>query len=100
MQFKEWLTLTENSGRTYAKVGLYSPIDDILGQYPPLWGISKAADLITYYNINYPNGMPSKDGIMSTHRELKETNGNPSNLQKAANNHDSQRYIKYELPPE
>ena len=64
MDFKEWLLLTENGDRTGAKIGLYPSIMDILGQYPPLWGIPRAADMITYYNINYPNGVPSENGIV------------------------------------
>jgi hypothetical protein len=110
MQFKEWLALTENSSRTGAKIGLYPPITDILGQYPPLWGMPKAADLITYYNIHYPNGAPGHDGIINyhehPHRKFNVTKGNhpgphqQPTFQKAANDGEAQRYVKYNLPPE
>jgi len=110
MDFKEWLTLNEDSDRTSAKLGLYPPISDILGQYPPLWGIAKAADLITYYGISYPDGVPSRDGIIHYHnhpdRKFSVKKGNhpghhqPS-FQKAANHAgEAQRYVKYALPPE
>ena len=64
MEFKEWLLLIENGDRTGAKIGLYPSIMDILGQYPPLWGTPRAADMITYYHINYPNGIPGENGIL------------------------------------
>lgn len=64
LNFKEWL-LNENSSRTGAKLGLYPPISDALGQYPPLYGTPKAADLITYIDIMYGvNKFPSNDGIV------------------------------------
>ena len=53
MRFKNWL-LKENATRTGAKLGLYPTVNDALGQYPPLYGIPTAADLITYiyiYNV-------------------------------------------------
>ena len=62
MQFKTWL---ENSQRTGAKLGLYAPIEDALGQYPPLYAIPKAADLITYIDIEFgKKGIPGKNGII------------------------------------
>lgn len=49
--FKIWLN--ENSNRTGAKLGLYPSIEDALGQYPPLYAMPSAADLITYFDIMY-----------------------------------------------
>jgi|GEM_PF-3102867 len=64
MRFKNWL-LKENATRTGAKLGLYPTINDALGQYPPLYGIPTAADLITYIYIMYgDNGIPGKNGII------------------------------------
>jgi len=64
MRFKDWL-LSENGNRTGAKIGLYAPIDDALGQYPPLYGTPSAADLITYIDIHYgKKGVPGKNGII------------------------------------
>jgi len=63
MRFKEWL-LKENATRTGAKLGLYPPISDALGQYPPLYGIPVAADLITYIDIMYKGKIPGKNGII------------------------------------
>lgn len=61
--FKKWLN--ENASRTGAKLGLYPSISDALGQYPPLYGIPKAADLITYIDIMYGiEKFPSKKGIV------------------------------------
>ena len=58
----------EDSMRTGAKLGLYPPIEDALGQYPPLYGIPGAADLITYIDIHYgKNGVTSKNGIVHYH---------------------------------
>lgn len=55
--FKIWL---ENDFRTGAKIGLYAPQSDALGQYPPLYGIPKAADLITYIYLKYGEKGPPK----------------------------------------
>lgn len=70
--FKEWLN---ESFRTGAKIGLYSPIDDALGQYPPLYGTPKAADLITYIDIAYKGkGPTSKNGIVRYHDQDPRVN--------------------------
>ena len=62
--FKEWLQL-ENAQRTGAKLGLYPSIEDALGQYPPLYAMPSAADLITYIWIEFgKKGIPGKDGII------------------------------------
>jgi len=53
MHFKRWLLLQENNTRTGAKLGLYPSIYDQLGQYPPLYLTSSAADFVTYYDIKY-----------------------------------------------
>jgi hypothetical protein len=64
MRFKEWF-LKENATRTGAKLGLYPAINDALGQYPPLYGMAVAADLITYIDIMYGvDGIPGKNGII------------------------------------
>jgi len=64
MQFKTWL-LTEEDFRTGAKLGLYPAIVDSLGQYPPLYGIPRAADLITYIYLQYgKDGPPGKNGLV------------------------------------
>lgn len=63
MRFKKWLL--ENDQRTGSKLGLYAPISDALGQYPPLYGTPTAADLITYIDIQYKGkGVPGKNGII------------------------------------
>lgn len=68
MNFKKWLN--ENSLRTGAKLGLYPPLEDTLGQYPPLYGIPAAADLITYIGIEFGNrGVPGKDGLIQYGKE-------------------------------
>ncbi len=65
MKFKQFWKLEENSIRTGAKLGLYPPIEDALGQYPPLYGTARAADLITYLDIQYGvNNIPGKNGII------------------------------------
>lgn len=57
--------VNEDSTRTGAKLGLYPPIEDALGQYPPLYGIPSAADLITYIDIAFgKKGVPGKNGII------------------------------------
>lgn len=62
ISFRLWL---EDDQRTGSKLGLYAPIADALGQYPPLYGTPKAADLITYIDIAYgKKGVPGKDGII------------------------------------
>lgn len=51
--------------RTGAKIGLYPPIMDALGQYPPQYGIPKAADLATYIYLNKSTrDMKSHDGLI------------------------------------
>jgi hypothetical protein len=63
--FRAWLDtrFDENDFRSGAKIGLYPDIADALGQYPPLYGIPKAADLITYMSLVYGDkGPPTKDG--------------------------------------
>jgi hypothetical protein len=53
--------MSENDFRTGAKIGLYPDIYDALGQYPPLYGIPKAADLVTYIFAKYgKSGPPMK----------------------------------------
>jgi hypothetical protein len=71
MRFKEFLLMTENSSRTGAKLGLYPPQSDALGQYPPLYGIPSSADLITYLSIAYPDGIKSKNGIVQYEKRHK-----------------------------
>lgn len=65
MKFKEWL----NEGyATGAKLGLYPPIADALGQYPPLYATPRAADLITYYYMQYgKKGVDSANGLVHYH---------------------------------
>lgn len=66
MKFKEFLQLEGGSFRTSAKLGLYPPLEDALGQYPPLYGMPKAADLITYIDIEYKGlkNIPGSKGII------------------------------------
>ncbi len=66
MNFKEWLQLTEDSKRTGAKLGLYPDIMDLMGQHPPLYGTPKAADYVTYIDIQYgAKGPPGKNGFIT-----------------------------------
>jgi hypothetical protein len=82
MKFKDFVDLTENGQRTGAKLGLYPNLMDAIGQYPPLYGIPSAADLITYIDIQFgPAGPPGKNGII---RYGKERIQHP-HPQKAAN---------------
>ena len=64
MRFKDFIN--ESGFRTSAKLGLYPPLEDALGQYPPLYGMSRAADLITYIDIEYKGveNVPGKNGII------------------------------------
>jgi hypothetical protein len=65
MKFKEWLL--EGFG-TGAKIGLYPPIADALGQYPPLYVAPRASDFITYFDIAYgKNGLDSAAGLVHYH---------------------------------
>ena len=66
MRFKHFFHLTENGTRTGAKLGLYPPSMDALGQYPPLYAIPVAADLITYLDIEFGGlkNIPGKNGII------------------------------------
>jgi hypothetical protein len=65
LTFKQFMA---ESFRTGAKLGLYAPIDDALGQYPPLYGTPRASDLITYIDIAYKGGEPTgKNGIIRYH---------------------------------
>jgi hypothetical protein len=57
--FWTWL---ENDFRTGAKLGNYPDIVDALGQYPPLYGTPKAADLITYLYLVYGEKGPDVVG--------------------------------------
>ncbi len=69
MKFRDWLNIEEGYN-TGAKLGLYAPISDALGQYPPLYGISRASDLITYIYLHYgKDGLDSKDGFVYYHNE-------------------------------
>lgn len=63
MKFKEWIN--EGFG-TGCKLGLYAPLDDALGQYPPLYATARSADLITYIDLMYgAKGVKSKGGIVT-----------------------------------
>ena len=108
MEFKEWLQIHESGNRTGAKIGLYPTISDILGQYPPLWGVVKAADMITYYDINYPNGVPSNRGIINYASDRKMGHIHPKNhplphhkpgIQQYPGGHHPENPV-YDLPPE
>lgn len=66
MNFKEWLLL--DGFTTGSKLGLYPPLDDNLGQYPPLYGTARSPDLITYIDMMYGRKGPySKDGKIFYH---------------------------------
>jgi len=53
---------------TGAKLGLYPPIEDALGQYPPLYATARAPDVITYIDIAYgKKGPTSKKGLVHYH---------------------------------
>lgn len=44
---------------------MYPAISDALGQYPPLYGMPAAADLITYIDIMYGvDKIPGENGII------------------------------------
>jgi hypothetical protein len=76
MNFKEWLSLTEDWQRTTAKLGLYSDIDSLVGQHPPLYGTPKAADYITYIDIQYgAKGPPMKSPGIFYQKPGKAVNG-------------------------
>jgi hypothetical protein len=61
--FRDWLMVEFDRGR--GKIGLYTAIDDVLGQYPPLYSTARIADLITYIDIAYGGkGPKSKNGIV------------------------------------
>lgn len=61
--FREWLMVEFDRGRV--KLGLYAPMDNALGQYPPLYVAPRAADFITYYDIEYKGkGAPGKNGFI------------------------------------
>lgn len=65
MRFKDFIN-EGSSFRKSAKLGLYPPLEDALGQYPPLYGMSRAADFITYIDIEYKGvkNVPGKNGII------------------------------------
>lgn len=64
MRFKEWL-LREDDKRTGAKLGLYPSLADSLGQYPPLYIASVAADFVTYFDMHYGKNPLGKKGIIN-----------------------------------
>lgn len=74
MRFREFFELNESgsSFRKGAKLGLYPPIEDALGQYPPLYGTARAADLVTYIDIEFGKaGVPGKNGIIRYEKHRK-----------------------------
>lgn len=61
MEFKTWL----NENSRGSKIGLYPPIADQLGQYPPLYMTPASADFIYYFGVEYPKGIKQwKPGII------------------------------------
>lgn len=63
LKFKEWLIEESNRG---TKLGLYPPIANQLGQYPPLHMTTSSADFIYYYDKMYPKGIGTwNKGIIS-----------------------------------
>jgi len=59
------MRILEGDFRTGAKLPNYPSLYGALGQYPPLYGTPKAADLITYIDICFgPKGVPGKDGYV------------------------------------
>lgn len=70
--FTEWLSIREGFSNDRGKLGLYAPIDDALGQYPPLYATARIPDLITYIDIAYKGGEPkSKDGIVKYEKDIR-----------------------------
>ena len=66
MNFKEWLA--EEGYSTGGKIGLYAPIDDAIGQYPPLYATARIPDVITYIDIAFGGkGPPGKGGFIDPH---------------------------------
>ena len=66
LKFKEWL-LGEGF-ETGCKLGLYPPLEDALGQYPPLYAMARSADLITYIDMQYGSkGPDGKNGLINYH---------------------------------
>ena len=79
MEFKNWISLQEGYD-TYCKLGLYPPIADALGQYPPLYATAKSPDFITYFHIEFdknfsgdvePSELPQKNGFINYHKHPK-----------------------------
>ncbi len=55
----------ENEFRTASKLPNYPSLYGAIGQYPPLYGTPKAADLVTYIDICFgKNGVPGKNGYV------------------------------------
>lgn len=71
--FKEWLA--EEGYATGGKLGLYPPIADALGQYPPLHAIARIPDVITYIDIAYGSKGPPGEGgfIRRTARDMESS---------------------------
>ena len=69
MGFKKWL-ISEDF-RTGTKLGLYPDLADALGQHPPLYGMAKSADFITYLYLKYGDQFapPNKDGIIAPRKQ-------------------------------
>lgn len=88
--FKEWLA--EEGYATGGKLGLYPPIDDALGQYPPLYATARIPDVITYIDIAYgKNGPPGEGGFIkhtakdlgssiATHKSKHQVLNHPTSL--------------------
>lgn len=72
MNFREWLIKEGYS--TGGKIGLYSTIEDAIGQYPPLYATARIPDVITYIDIAYKGkGPPSEGGFIK--RDKRELDG-------------------------
>lgn len=80
LKFKEWL-MESNRG---AKLGLYPPMADQLGQYPPLYKTTNSADFIYYYDRMYHNNIDCwQKGIIAP-EELAGDTGNETPIDKTS----------------
>lgn len=61
LTFKMFL---EDESRTGAKLPFYPDLVDVTGQYPPLAATASAADFVTYFYMQFPNGMPTTNGVV------------------------------------
>jgi hypothetical protein len=64
MRFKQFFSLTEHHSGAGGKLGLYPTLYVWTSKYPPLYSVPRAADFITYFDMEGGKVKSIRPGII------------------------------------